>query len=666
MSKNNETLKTGETKTSPTEASSKNGTTQQKQKQQQRRKPKPTDKTRTAKQQNEVAEGRNPTAPTTHPRTKSNNRPQKNNGGTQAEEQERKESSLQSQSPSKNIRRRRQQKQQPKNPLKYVSLGGLGEIGKNIGVFEYANDMFIVDCGLAFPDDDMPGVDIVLPDFTYLLQNRDKIRGIALTHGHEDHIGGVAYLLKEIDIPVYGTRLTLGLLEGKLKEQGINSKGKLNVVLPGDTVKMGCMSVEFIAVNHSIPDACALAINTPVGVIVHTGDFKIDYTPVDGQMINLARLGELGRRGVLMLMCDSTNAERPGPTPSERRVGESFEKLFAKAAGKRIVIASFSSNVHRIQQVINVAVKFGRKVVVSGRSMENVVSIAMELGYLKVPDGTLVDVDAMRRYPDEKIVIISTGSQGEPMSALTRMARGDHRKITVTNSDFIIISATPIPGNEKLVGRLINELMKLGAEVMYESALGIHVSGHACREEIKAILALVRPKFYLPVHGEYKHLVKNAEIAVEMGMSDSNILVTEIGKVVEIYPDELKVVTSVPTGAVMVDGSGVGDVGNVVLRDRRMLGDNGLMVVSVVMDKSGKLLSEPDIISRGFVYVRESDELMAGVRKLCKEIVADSGADKREWSNVRQQLRERVGGYLYSKTKRRPMILPMVQVVATK
>lgn len=552
-----------------------------------------------------------------------------------------------------------------KNPLKIVSLGGLGEIGKNMTVIEYGSDMFIIDCGLAFPDDDMPGIDIVLPDFTYVVKNKDRVRGVVLTHGHEDHIGAVAYLLKEIDVPVYGTRLTLGLLEGKLKEHGISGKGKLHITAAGDTVKLGCMAVEFISVTHSIPDACGFAIFTPVGIVVHTGDFKIDYTPINGEMINLARFGELGRRGVLALLSDSTNAERPGITPSERRVGESFEKLFKSAGNKRIVIATFSSNIHRVQQVINTAYANGRKVAVSGRSMENVVAIATQLGYLKIPADTLIDVDTMRKYPDEKLVIITTGSQGEPMSALTRMARGEHRKISVTTNDFIIISASPIPGNEKLVGRLINELMKLGADVIYESAMGIHVSGHACREEIRAIIGLVRPKYYIPVHGEYKHLMKNAELAVEMGIPRERIIVAEMGRVIEITPNSIKSDNMVPVGSVMVDGLGVGDVGSIVLRDRKLLSEDGLMIVVVAIDsKTGAVLAGPDIVSRGFVYVRESDELLAEAKQLCRQAVGTAGAGgEREWANIKQQVRDQLGTFLYNKTKRRPMILPIIQSI---
>lgn len=569
----------------------------------------------------------------------------------------------------KKAKNRRGQKKDAsdKTPVRIIPLGGLGEIGKNMTVIEYKNDMVIIDCGLAFPDDDMPGIDLVIPDFSYVIKNKEKVRGVFLTHGHEDHIGALSYLLKEINVPVYSARLTIGLVEGKLKEAGILNSAKLNVQKAGDVVKMGALSVEFIAVNHSIPDACGFAVFTPAGTLVHTGDFKIDYTPVDGQMIDLARFGELGRHGVLALMSDSTNAERPGMTPSERRVGESFEMLFKKAGDRRIIVASFSSNVHRIQQVIDTAVRHGRKVVVSGRSMENVTSKAMELGYLKAPKDTVIDLDHIRGIPDEKLVIMTTGSQGEPMSALTRMARGDHRKISVTGHDFIIISATPIPGNEKLVGKVINDLMALGAEVIYESTMGIHVSGHACREEIRTILGLTKPKFFIPVHGEYKHLVKNRELAIEMGVEPDHIIVSETGRVIELTGDSAKAVTTVQSGAVMVDGSGIGDVGSIVLRDRRLLAEEGLIIAVAAIDaKTGTVISGPDIVSRGFVYVRESEELLTSAKQVCKQALSTTAANAqggREWSNLKQAVRDQLGGFLYTKTKRRPMILPIIQEI---
>ncbi len=510
-----------------------------------------------------------------------------------------------------------------KTPVRIIPLGGLNEIGKNLTVVECANDMFLIDCGLAFPDSDMLGVDIVIPDFTYLERNVDKLRGVVLTHGHEDHIGGLAYLLKKINIPVYGTQLTLALVEGKLREHRLLGKVKLNVVKPRQTVKFGCMAVEFIRVNHSIPDAVGMAIHTPAGVIVHTGDFKVDYTPINGEIIDLARFAELGSKGVLALLSDSTNAERPGFTPSERTVGESFEKLFAKAEGKRIIIATFSSNIHRVQQIIDCAARYGRKVAIFGRSMVNVMTVAIELGYLTVPKGIIIDIDMMNRYESERIVLITTGSQGEPMSALTRMAMNDHKKVTITPQDFIIISATPIPGNEKTVTKVVNELMKCGAEVVYERMYEVHVSGHACQEETKLILALTKPKFYMPVHGEYKHFKKQKQLAMDMGIPKENIIIGDIGNVIETDGVDMKIVSQVPAGRVMVDGLGVGDVGSIVLRDRKHLAEDGLIIVTVVIDKSiGEVVAGPDMISRGFVYVRESEQLMDEARNLLSHTLA--------------------------------------------
>ncbi len=550
-------------------------------------------------------------------------------------------------------------------PLKIIPLGGLGEIGKNMTVVEYEDDILIIDCGLAFPDDDMPGIDLVIPDFSYVVRNRDKVRGIVITHGHEDHIGSLSYLLKELNVPVYSARLTIGLIEGKLKEAGNLREAKLNVVKAGDKIRLGKITVEFIAVNHSIPDSCGLAIFTPVGTVVHTGDFKIDFTPVDGQMIDLARFGELGRQGVLALLSDSTNAERPGLTPSESMVGRTFDMLMEKAGDRRIIVASFSSNIHRVQQLITVAERHGRHVVVSGRSMENVTAKALELGYLKAREGTIINVDDMRRYPDEEIVIATTGSQGEPMSALTRMARGDHRKITVTSHDFIIISALPIPGNEKLVGSVINDLMHLGADVIYERSAGIHVSGHGCQEEIKTIMGLTKPRFFIPVHGEHKHLVKNSELAVEMGIPRENVYVGENGDVIELTPQSLRSVTGVPVGAVLVDGSGVGDVGSIVLRDRRMLADEGLVVAVASLDaRTGAVLAGPDIISRGFVYVRESEELITEAQNLCRAALENAvKGSQRDWTNLKQVIRDQLGSYIFQKTKRRPVILPVIQEI---
>nr|WP_312645126.1 ribonuclease J [Hydrogenoanaerobacterium sp.] len=554
---------------------------------------------------------------------------------------------------------------QKKTPVRIIPLGGLHEIGKNMTVIECENDMFIVDCGLAFPDEEMLGVDLVIPDFSYVEKNKDKLRGIVLTHGHEDHIGGLVYLLKSVNVPVYSARLTLGLVEGKLKEHGLLGRVQLNVVQPGDTIKLGCMAVEFIHVNHSIPDALAVAIHTPAGVIIMTGDFKIDSTPIEGKMIDLARFGELGNQGVLALLMDSTNAVKPGMTMSERKVGESFGSLFQRAQDKRIIIASFASNIHRIQQIVDYAVKYKRKVAVSGRSMINVVAKATELGYLKIPDGILIEIEGINRYRPDQLVIITTGSQGEPMSALTRMAMSDHRKVTVTPNDFIIISASPIPGNEKLVNRVINELLKLGAEVIYEKMYEVHVSGHACQEELKVILGLVRPQFFIPAHGEYLHLKKNADLAVAMGIDRKNTLVTEIGKVIELDGVEMKIVGTVPAGRVMVDGLGVGDVGSIVLRDRKHLSEDGLIiVVTAINGETGEIAAGPDIVSRGFVYVREAEDMMAQTRKIAKKAVETCIENNvREWGNIKNKIKDDVGDYLWQVTKRTPMILPVIQEI---
>ncbi len=562
-------------------------------------------------------------------------------------------------------RRSSRGRQVRKTPVKIISLGGLGEIGKNIYVYECSNDIIIVDCGLAFPDDEMLGVDLVIPDFTYLERNREKIRGIFLTHGHEDHIGAVPYLLKKLNVPVYATRLTLGLLEGKLVEHGILSSTQLNVVKPKDIVKAGCMAVEFIRVNHSIPDACAMAIHTPAGVIIHTGDFKVDYSPIQGEIIDLARFGELGSRGVLALLGESTNAERPGSTTSERKVGETFETLFNRAEKKRIIIATFASNVHRVQQIISAAVRHGRKVAISGRSMVNATATALELGYLDIPDGTLVDIDAIGRYSDEQMVIITTGSQGEPMSALSRMAMSDHRKVSVTPNDFIIISAKPIPGNEKTVSRVINELMKLGAEVIYDNMYEVHVSGHACQDELRLMLGLTRPKFFIPIHGEYKHMKKHADLAVAVGVEPQNIFISDIGKVLETDGVDMKYTGTVPAGRVLVDGLGVGDVGSIVLRDRKHLAQDGLIVVVVTLDaQTGLIMAGPDIISRGFVYVREAEAMMNEARRIARDAVESCGdTGVHEWSNIKQRLKDDLSDYFYGQTKRSPMILPVIQQI---
>lgn len=560
---------------------------------------------------------------------------------------------------------KKEKRESRKTPVKIIPLGGLNEIGKNMTVFECSNDMFILDCGLAFPDADMPGVDIVIPDFTYVERNRDKLRGIVLTHGHEDHIGGLVYFLKKMNVPVYGTKLTLGLVDGKLKEHGLSGKVQLNVVLPRKTIKMGCMGVELIKVNHSIPDSAGVAIHTPAGVIVHTGDFKVDFSPIDGGIIDLARFGELGSRGVLALMSESTNAERPGYTQTERKVGESFENLFKKAEGKRIIIATFSSNIHRVQQIVNCAEKYGRKVAVFGRSMVNVISTAIELGYLKVPEEIIIDIEMMNLYKNEQIVLITTGSQGEPMSALTRMAMNDHKKVNITPQDFIIISAKPIPGNEKYVTKVVNELMKSGAEVVYESMYEVHVSGHACQEELKLMMALTKPKFFIPVHGEYKHLQKHADLAVDVGIPRENIIIAEIGNVIETDGVKMSVVSQVPAGRTLVDGLGVGDVGAIVLRDRKHLAQDGLIIIVVGIEKStNEVVSGPDIISRGFVYVRESEEIMVDSRNILINTLNNCSASEfKEWNTLKGKMRDALSDYIYQKTKRSPMILPIIMEV---
>ncbi len=556
-------------------------------------------------------------------------------------------------------------REQHRPSVRIIPLGGLNEIGKNMTVFECCNDMFILDCGLAFPDSEMPGVDIVLPDFTYVERNADKLRGIVITHGHEDHIGGLAYLLKKVNAPVYGSGMAIGLIKHKLEEHGILNKVSLNVMESRKTIKMGCMAVEFIKVNHSIPGAMGMAIHTPAGVLVHTGDFKVDFTPIDGGPIDLARFAELGSRGVLALMSDSTNAERPGYTQSEHKVGESFEKLFTKAENRRIIIATFSSNIHRVQQIINLAAKTGRKVAVLGRSMINVITTALELGYLEVPKNIIIDIESMNQYAPEQIVLITTGSQGEPMSALTRMAMHDHKKVNITPLDFIIISATPIPGNEKHVTKVVNELLKSGAEVVYEAMYEVHISGHACQEELKLIMALTRPKYFIPVHGEYKHLVKARSIALEMGIPKENVIIGAIGNVIETDGSYMRIVNQVPAGRVLVDGLGVGDVGSIVLRDRKHLAEDGLIIVVVGIDKAtNNIVAGPDIISRGFVYVREAEELMVQARQImCHTLDECSIYELREWTSLKAKMRDALSDFIYGKTKRSPMILPIIMEI---
>ena len=550
----------------------------------------------------------------------------------------------------------------PEN-LKIIPLGGIEEIGKNITVFEYGNDIVLVDCGVAFPEEDMLGIDLVIPDFTYLEKNKDKIRGLVITHGHEDHIGSIAYLLKKINIPIYATKLTIGLIANKLEEHKLLKTAKLNVVKQGETVTLGKMKVEFIRSCHSIPDAVALAIHTPVGTIVHTGDFKIDYTPIDDQKIDLGRLAELGNKGVLALLSDSTNSERKGYTMSESTVGEVFDKLFLNCK-KRIVIATFASNMHRIQQIVNSAVANNRKIAVCGRSMINMITTSVELGYVKAPKNVFIDVDMIKNYTDDQLVIITTGSQGEPMSALTRMANGEHRKVNINSNDLVIISATPIPGNEKFVSKVIDDLMKIGAEVVYSALADVHVSGHACQEEQKLMLSLVRPKFFIPVHGEYRQLIAHKHTAELMGIPEENIILLKNGRVLELNENEAKLTGSVQVGKVFVDGLGVGDVGNIVLRDRQHLSQDGLIIAVLTMDHKGNVVAGPDVISRGFVYVRESENLMEEVKSLIEvELMRCEENHITDWTTIKSTIRDSLKDYIFQKTKRNPMILPIIMEI---
>ena len=556
----------------------------------------------------------------------------------------------------------------PKTPdigVRIAFLGGLNEVGKNMTLYECGDDMILVDCGLAFPEPDMLGVDLVIPDFTYVEQNVNKIKGIFITHGHEDHIGGLAYLIQRVNIPVYGTKLTIGLIENKLREHKILDIAKLNVIKPKDKIKLGCFEVEAIHVNHSIPDALALAINTPAGLILQTGDFKIDTTPIDGDVIDLARIAKLGEKGVLCLLADSTNAQRPGYTASERTVGESFARLFQKADGKRLIVATFASNIHRVQQIIDVAKSVGRKVALSVRSLENVVETASKLGYLNVPEGILVSIDSVSRYPHDKLVIITTGSQGEPMSALYRMAFSEHRRVEIGTGDYVIISATPIPGNEKTVGKVVDELLKRGAEVVYEKMYDVHVSGHACQEELRLIMSLAKPKFFIPVHGEQKHLRSHAQLAESMGIAPGNIYIADNGKQVELTKRKMSVVEDVPAGKVFVDGYGVGDVGSAVIRERKRLAEDGLIIINAVIERdTGMLVSGPDIVSRGFVYVRDSEQLIAEA-KLVAQIVIDECIHEGviEWGAIRNRIRDDISRLLYDRTKRNPMVIPIINSI---
>lgn len=549
------------------------------------------------------------------------------------------------------------------NAIKIIPLGGLNEVGKNITVIEYKNDIFVIDCGLKFPDDDMFGIDLVIPDITYLIKNKDKVRGIFLTHGHEDHLGALPYILKQLNVPVFGTKLTLGILSVKLKEHYIDY-AELNVVKPKDIVKIGSVTMEFIKNNHSIADAVSIAIHTPIGIIYHTGDFKIDFTPIDGEIADLGRIAELGKKGIICMLGESTNVEKPGYTISEKVIGKTFEDIFGKAKS-RIIVATFASNVHRIQQIINAAAMYGRKVAISGRSMENITGVAKELGYIQFDENVLIGIDEINRWAPEKIVIITTGTQGEPMSALARMASGDHKKVSIAHGDTVILSATPIPGNEKLVSKVINKLFKSGAEVIYESLAKVHVSGHACQEELKLMLALAKPKFFIPIHGEFRHLKQHVDLAASLGIDRKNMMIMECGEVVEIRKNSITKVGTVPSGQIFVDGLGVGDVGNIVLKDRKHLSQDGVLTVVVTIDsQTGSIIAGPDIISRGFVYVRESERLIENIRDIVKDILRDCEEDGiTDWSTLKSNIKDKLRNFLYEKTKRRPMILPIIMEI---
>ncbi len=553
-----------------------------------------------------------------------------------------------------------------KGKIRIISLGGLLEIGKNLTVIEYENDMIAVDCGLAFPEEDMLGIDLVIPDITYLEQNSDRLRGIFLTHGHEDHIGALPYVLRTLQTPVYGTKLTLGIVKNKLEEHTLPFEPDLRTVSAGDTVRAGALNVEFIRANHSIADACCLAIHTPLGTVVHTGDYKLDITPIQGEMINLTRLGELGQKGVLALLGESTNAERPGFTPSEKKVGKSLEYIFTSNPTKRVVIATFSSNVHRVQQIINISAQHGRKVAITGRSMLNIVGAATELGYMKVPKGLLIDINDIKRFKPEQLTLITTGSQGEPMSALYRMAYSDHNQVTLGPSDLVVLSSSAIPGNEKLVGRVINELSRNGVTVLNDAAMEVHVSGHACQEELKLMMALTKPKYFMPIHGESRHLAAHRELALEMGIPDQNIFVSEIGKVLEIDSKGARFAGVVPAGQVLIDGYGIGDVGNIVLRDRRLLSQDGLIVVVATVDEESKmLLSGPDVVSRGFVYVRDNEPLLEDAKKMVQRCILQmlSSGEGRDRMRLKLRVRDELSKFLFQKTGRKPMVLPIIMSI---
>ncbi|WP_294397564.1 ribonuclease J [uncultured Clostridium sp.] len=551
-----------------------------------------------------------------------------------------------------------------KAKVKIIPLGGVNEIGKNLTAIEYKNDIVVIDCGLKFPDEDMFGIDLVIPDITYLIKNKEKVSGIFLTHGHEDHIGALPYVLKQLNVPVYGTKLTLGIVETKLKEHGLLSSTELIRVKPRDVIRLNSVSVEFIKTNHSIADSVAIAVHTPLGVVLHTGDFKIDYTPIDGELMDFARFAELGKKGVLVMMADSTNVEKQGYTKSERIVGESLTRIFGKTKG-RIIIATFASNIHRIQQIIDAATVYGRKVAVSGRSMENIINVAIELGYIEVAENTLVPIDAINKYNNDQIVIITTGSQGEPMSALSRMASAEHKKVNIVEGDTIIISATPIPGNEKLVSKIVNQLFKKGAEVIYGSAENIHVSGHACQEELKLMQTLIKPKNFIPVHGEYRHLKQHGELAIKLGLNPKNVVIPEVGNIIEVNRSGIRKSGTVISGQIFVDGLGVGDVGNIVLRDRKHLSQDGILTVVVTLSKDNKtIVAGPDIISRGFVYVRESEGLIDEAREIVRNTLLECEEKNiTDWATLKSNVRDELRSYLYEKTKRKPMILPIIMEI---
>lgn len=577
----------------------------------------------------------------------------------------RKESSLKEVPKERSLKKVSEKNTLKKPGLKIIPLGGLHEVGKNITVFQYEDEMIVVDCGLSFPEDEMLGVDLVIPDITYILKNKEKLKGMVITHGHEDHIGSVPYFLKQINTPIYGTKLTLGLIKNKLEEHNLESSTKLNEVVPGDTIKLGKnFKVEFIQSSHSIPDSVMLAIHTPVGTVLHTGDFKVDYTPMDGKLMDFGRLAELGKKGVLALMSDSTNAERKGFTMSESTVGEVFDRLFNNCR-KRIVVATFASNVHRVQQIVNCAIKYNRKIAVCGRSMINMISTARDLGYIKCPDNLFIDIDMINNYVDEQLLIITTGSQGETMSALTRMASGTHRKVKITQNDLIIISANPIPGNEKHVSKVIDSLMQIGAEVVYSALADVHVSGHACQEEQKLILALTKPKYFIPIHGEYRHLIAHGETAKIMGVPKENIFKLENGKILEMDKNNAEFTGLVQSGIVLVDGLGIGDVGNVVLRDRQHLSQDGLIIVVLTMEGStGEVIAGPDVISRGFVYVRESENVMEDIKQAVRhEVRRFEQNGVRDWSTIKNSIRENLRDYIFTKTKRNPMIIPILMEI---